>query len=368
MKIFLDNIVFGLQSSGGVSVVWYELLKRLLIDDDVELKVIEYENQNIFRKKLVIPSELIINNPWPKLPLKMKRYFSPKLLNQEGIFHSSDYRIVNHPGIINVTTVHDFIYEYFRHGIPRLVHQYQQGKAINKSNKIICVSENTKKDLLVFYPQINESQIKVIYNGVNPAYKIISINREIQLKSLIPFTKGKYILYIGDRRGQYKNFRMAVEACSIVNIPIVIVGGGILTDSEKAYMTVVLKNNYFISLVDISNENLNLLYNYAFCLLYPSSYEGFGIPIVEAQKAGCPVICSNCSSLPEVAGNGALYLENIDVKSIVESIKILSSNLAKRNDIIISGIKNVNRFSWDKCYLQTKELYEEIYKENFRNR
>jgi len=313
---------------------------------------------------LEIPKKAIITNSLGKFPINIQRFLNPNISCKGGIFHSTYYRIINDPSIINVTTVHDFTYEYYRKGLPGLLHQYQKGAAINNSKKIICVSENTKRDLISFYPKINDKKIKVIYNGVNTAYKILDNNPGDLVKSLVPYSQGEYILYVGERRVKYKNFRLAVEACRILRMPIVMVGGGPVTDQEKSFMKFKLEKNNFFFHPHITNESLNILYNNAFCLLYPSSHEGFGIPIIEAQKSGCPVICSSCSSIPEVAGNGALYLKKIDTESIIEAIKTIDHNSAKRNEIIHIGIKNANKFSWDQCYQQTKELYEELYHEN----
>jgi len=367
MIIFLDTIIFSLQKSGGISVVYYELLKRLLKDTEIQLRIIEYKNKNIFRKKLEIKPESFYNQSFVKIPLRIQRFLNPRLTFEKGIFHSSYYRISKNPNFTNITTVHDFTYEYFRKGLPKIIHQYQKNSAIRNSKRIICVSENTKSDLLKFHPEISESKVSVIYNGVDQTYKILSTDSISNINNLIPFQPGAYILYVGDRKSKYKNFRTAVESCSLVNFPLVIIGGGTLTKSERKFLESKLGTNNFISFIGLNNETLNLLYNCAFCLLYPSLYEGFGIPIIEAQKAGCPVICCNCSSIPEVAGKGAMLLDDINTLSIIKAINILNSDKSIREKLISEGIKNSNRFSWDTCYLQTKQVYKEVYEEFLNN-
>ena len=139
----------------------------------------------------------------------------------------------------------------------------------------------------------------------------------------------------------------------------------LLTIAEKEHLNARLGNSRFSQIGGIENSELNLLFNHAFCLLYPSLYEGFGIPILEAQKAGCPVVTTNKSSIPEIAGNGALIVNDITRDNIYESLNFLQNNLGERERIISEGFRNAKRFSWDKCYQQTKQLYIEAYEDLF---
>ena len=361
MEVVFDNIIFALQKHGGISVVWNELLKRAINDKNVNSSFIDFNGINLLRQELEIPSNSIIKNNLGKYPINIQRYINPKINNQKGIFHSSYYRTVNKLNINNITTVHDFTYEYFFHGLPKKIHQIQKGYAIKNSEKIICISQNTKIDLLKFYPKIKEDQVVVVYNGVSEDYFPIEKGLKYNLYEFIPFHAKEYILFVGDRSSEYKNFKMLVEACSIVNFPLVIVGGGSLNRNEHAYLEQNLGRNRYIQLSQISNEILNILYNYAAFFVYPSVYEGFGIPIIEAQKAGCPVISSNQSSIPEVAGNGAYLIKNISSEKIAEIIKENNSRSFQTKKNIELGILNSKRFSWDLFYNETLNVYSDVY-------
>jgi mannosyltransferase len=361
VNVFFDNIVFALQYTGGVSVVWKELLKRVLCDSDITSRFIDFKTQNLFRQQLDIPTTSIVKNSLIKYPIKIQRYINPKLASDQGIFHSSYYRTVNNKNIINITTVHDFTYEYFRRGIPRIVHHQQIGNAIKSSQKIICVSNNTKSDLIHFYPDIKEDKIAVVYNGVSEEYHHLTQSEKLKTSYHIPFQTGEYVLFVGDRKSLYKNFNIAVKSCAIAKSPLVIVGGGYLSKNEKFFLDRTLGATNYFQLIGIDNVQLNILYNQAAFLLYPSIYEGFGIPVLEAQKAGCPVICSNKSSLPEVAGKGAIMLNDITPDNIAEILKQNNSRSADINAMINEGYVNSEHFSWDRSFQQTKQAYSEFY-------
>lgn len=353
MNIVFDNIIFSLQRSGGISVVWEELLKRVIREKDISTLFIEYNNHNINRNSLDLNEEHIL--PKGSGLVRLKRYFNPKYeMNGKHIFHSSYYRTSPRKDAVNITTVHDFTYEYYYKGWRKSLHCFQKYNAIRNSDYIICISDNTKKDLLKFVPDVDESKIRVIYNGVSGQYRVI----ESPDRRLLPFEARSFVLFVGSRE-PYKNFNLTVEAIACTDLNLVVVGGK-LTEKEEQFLTQKLGTHRYKGLSHITNEDLNLLYNAAHSLLYPSSYEGFGIPVIEAQKAGCPVIAYRASSIPEVIGNSPLLMEELTPAAILESLEVLSDSI-KREEIVTNGFANSERFTWDNMYKQTLGLYRESF-------
>ena len=307
-NIIFDNIIYNLQRYGGISVVWNELLSRARADKDLLLTELDY------RQSLT--------------PRCMERYRIPAYkAATPSVFHSSYFRVLPQEGVHNITTVHDLTYHFYRRGLPKAVHLWEEERALRHSEAVICVSENTKRDLLRFYPWLNEQNIQVIYNGVGELFRPMP---EVQ--------KRGYLLYVGNTRVEYKRYDVAQEVARLTGLELVTAAG-------------------------VTPEQLNTMYNEALCLLYPSDYEGFGIPVLEAQKAGCPVIAQNTSSIPEVMGEGGLMIAHDTPQRMAQEMADGVRQLLSRptDTIIKSGMENAKRFSWDNTYEKTKQVYENIY-------
>lgn len=352
IMIYIDGIVFSLQRSGGISLVFTELLKKLSKDNFLDFILLEYRLGiyfNIFRKPLIFSNNFLLKSK----VLSIYRYLNVNIqYNERFIFHSSYYRICNNKNAINITTVHDFIYEYYVSGLPRYIHSWQKNRAIRKSKYIICISESTKRDLLIFLPDVDPKKIKVIYNGVSNDYYPLPVLPQEK----IYFPPYSYVLFVGSRSG-YKNFNLAVEAVASTSLNLLIVGSP-LSSKEKHYLDKLLGRKRYHVESGIDNSLLNIYYNGAYSLLYPSAYEGFGLPVVEAQRAGCPVIAYNASSIPEIIGDTPLLLNNLSVNSITQALDIIKEPLL-RSIIVEKGLCNAQRFSWDRMYEEVIQLYKE---------
>ena len=346
-QIAMDNIVFSLQKAGGISVYWYEILKRLCADPRFEVIMLEYDSakENIFRQQLDVNCKIIRLDS--AVPIQLARFMPVKLpawVRDDAVFHSSYYRWPSRK-LKNIVTVHDWIYKIYGHSVKDYLHVKQQIDAIKKADIVACISKSTLNDTSKRVDLTNK-EVRVIYNGCSDVYRILP-----------GVEKKQQVLFVGGRQ-VYKNFDKAVESINLLAdkaVSLGIVGAPLNTD-EAAMLQNKLPNRYK-SYCRVSNEELNMLYNQSIALLYLSEYEGFGIPVAEAMAAGCPVICLNRSSLPEVAGKAGIMLDKADVALVAESINRMTTDGAYYQELIRCGLKQAGRFSWNKTYNRLSELY-----------
>lgn len=340
--VSLDGIIFSLQKTGGVSVYFSELCRRI-IRSNYNCEISVY--QEMLLPNLRECSDVVTRH----IGRFAERYRRCVTSPSATLFHSSYYRLPQSNKIPAITTVHDFTYERFKSGPKRWVHSSQKYKAIREAAAVICVSENTRKDLLEFMPDVPEEKVRVVYNGAGDCFFPLEIDSSIQSTN---------VLFVGSRFG-YKNFEAAVNALALfTDVELICVGGGAFTVSEQLILEEFIPGRFRHEGL-VSDERLNYLYNNAICLLYPSSYEGFGIPVIEAMRAGCPVVALNLSSIPEVSGDAAILLDAADPGLLAKAIEQLAEN-DFRQEIRQKGILQSSRFSWDTTFNQTIKVYEEV--------
>ena len=315
----------------------------------------EFEEANLCEIKNDKKIYPVLNDSNFKINCILNRYRNLDLnrRNEKFIFHSSYYRtlcksVKKKNYVKEVVTIHDFTYERFIGGVKKWIHAWQKKKAIQSADVVICISENTKNDLLYFYPQFSNKDIRVIYNGVSEQYSIIP-----ELKKENHSTP--FFLFVGSRT-TYKNFDFVVKAVSLVDGYFLKIVGGSLSKNELKLLQNYLSGRWQL-IENIDNFELNVLYNQAFALMYPSSYEGFGIPIVEAMKAGCPFISLKGSSITEVTGEAGFLMDELNFDEFYNGVELIKIN---RDKIIELGLLQADLFSWDKCYNEIVNIYKEL--------
>ena len=319
----------------------YSQINKFLCGDISHIFYDNAKNNIVFNK---VEGHQYIERSSSFLPIK--RFMDLNVIsNTPYIFHSTYYRISKNKNAINITTIHDFMYEIYRHDLKSLLHKKQKKKAVFNSDGIICISNNTKKDLLKYYPAFDRP-ITVIYNGYDDkTYRFKNCARK------------KTIVYTGGRKG-YKSFPLAVKiAREMKEYQFLIIGGGDLSSEEQKILSGIDFTKYGF----MSSKDLADIYNEAFIFLYPSEYEGFGITPIEAQACGCLVACQMTSSLPEVVHDTAIPIIPWRLDETIKMIKDYENNHEQYIKTQVAGLTNTKRFSWTKCAQQYYDYYLELF-------
>ena len=371
MKLLVDSQVFDNQKFGGISRYFTELIKRSTKEHQINHSIIYTQNFHL--------SELFSELDKEPLRSKISAYFKygfskrkrskrfhdlnkanslNQLKNQDfDVFiptYYDPYFLDYLDGKPFVLTVYDMIHEIMK-GYINPDQQLIENKRllIEKADKVIAISKSTKNDILALYPHIDDQKIEVVYLSES-----ITINEDVKLN--LP---KRYILFVGNR-GDYKNFNFFIESITPLlkedeNLQVVCAGGGQFRNSEKRYLksleieTQIIQN-------DFKDNELFHYYNQALCFVFPSMYEGFGIPVLEAMKAECPVVLANHSSFPEVAGDAGVYFELGNKNDLKEKISQLINDESLRRRHIEKGKIQAQKFSWDKMANESIDIYKSV--------
>jgi len=369
MRVLYDNYIFIAQNFGGVPRYFFELMnyyhknKSLEFEFPITYSINEYIQDCDFAPWV----RFFRNSPFEKIG-EIRKYLRKsnvfllnKALKQQkyDIFHPTYYDEYYLDYIKDkklVITIHDMIHEiypeYFQNDLYKSA-EYKKLLAY-RADKIIAVSENTKKDILRFYPDIDENKIDVVYHG-SLFMKAPENTGTLKLPE-------KYILYVGNRN-IYKNFIPFIKSIAplLKSEKLTLIAAG-SADFNEEELNLFKEQNITDKLIHIraTDEELAILYKNALFFVFSSQYEGFGIPLLEAFSLGCPVISSNKSSLPEIGADACLYFDPDSEESMYESVKGLINNSEKREDLRQKGFERIKYFSWEKAAQQTQKVYESI--------
>jgi len=351
-------IIFGpeiwpLQENGGISRYCFELINHLH-ELEIKVKVLISPNNNVYARR--INPKLVVNLLDQSTKGLKKAIAEIMTEHESGIYHATYFdsnfiKIAKNSNLKTIVTVHDLIGEIF----PTKIKWYQrrnreQEIATKISDCVVAVSENTKNDIIHYF-KIEPKKINVIYLGVSEMKS--SKNKELRLRE--PF-----VIHVG-KRDNYKNFSLTINAIShcekLSRLNVVAFGGGNLTTEEmKQIQSLGIASR--VQHITGDDSILAMLYESAAALVYPSLYEGFGIPPLEAMRYNCPVIASNRASLPEVCGEEVLYIDPTSEESLQDALlKVLSGESGHSRDL---AFQHSMTYSWKKTSIETLSLYKRV--------
>ena len=291
----------------------------------------------------------------------------PKIINEikPHVFLSTDGYTTFKTNVKKVTVFHDLAFEHYPEGIPYFAKKYYQtftpGYA-QVSDRIATVSEYSRQDLVKTYG-VNKDKVDVVYNGSSDYFKPIDEIHKAKAKS--KYTNGSdYFCFVGalHPRKNIVNLFKAFDSFKSKgnnNIKLVIVGRKAWNTEEisRTFENMKFKDDVVFT-GHLAHKAIAEIYGASFGLIYVPFFEGFGIPIIEAQNSGCPVVTSNLTSMPEVVGDGGITINPKNIDDISKAMEKLL-NLDLRNDLARKGFENAKHFSWD---LTAEKLWETVEK------
>lgn len=363
MRILFDHQIYSNQNYGGISLYFYELSKGLTsLGNECQNSIYFSENEFVndrefFNSRSFIPFRF---KGRQKVKEQLNQLISTRLLKKGDydIFHPTYYdtyflksKLPKKPFVV---TFHDLIHEKFSERYPTLLTNMDEVIStrtllLEKATQVIAVSQSTKRDVVAYYGVAPE-RIHVTHLASS-----IHLEGPKQMRDY-----GDYVLFVGTRMG-YKNFALFLEAIAPLlrrekQLKLISAGGGSFKEHELDLISKLGVGEQVIQ-VPIDYGLLATLYRNALFFVFPSLYEGFGLPILEALNCGCPAILSNVSSLPEVGGDAAMYIEPENPSDILEKCELLYNDTALRKEYHAKGLERAREFSWEKLSRETLDVY-----------
>lgn len=352
MKILFDHTLF-YQVYGGASK-YFVMMMNSLPPGSWKATALWSCNEYVHAKNLFNYNPIKIRGQERILNL-INRPYTSYIVGKQGydVMHQTDfdnyfYDKLNEKPL--VVTYHDANYlTYF----PQPERVALQKKALQRADAIIAVSENTKKDLLKYFP-VDEAKVHVIYHGIEiPKFKSIQDRRLVNCD---------YILYVG-ARASYKNFNKFMQAFSVYHqlhpeVKVVCTSYPFKREELELFHSLHIEDS--ILHVSADEQEMTSLYRHALFFIYPSLYEGFGMPILESWSNHCPVALSNSSCFPEICKNAGEYFNPNSIDSIVSSMNRLTEDEERRAKLIDLGNERVKLFSWERCAKEHMKVYSSL--------
>ena len=362
--IVFDHQIFSLQQFGGISRYFCELASRVDGSGDFLARIAAPVHYNDY---LAACDASVYGVYLPmKIPRSGRAYravarsLSPVAIcaARPSIVHRTYFgRSFAPAGVPTVVTVYDMIHELFPENfLSSDTTSRDKRRSVEVADLVVCISHSTAEDLIRIF-SVPREKVRVVHLGFSDVFSRTGAER-LAAKSR------PYLLYVGHRAG-YKNFAGFLRAYAgnprlRSLFDIVVFGGSDFTSEERRLIGDVGVRGDAVRRVTGSDGELARAYANAHLFVYPSKYEGFGIPPLEAMAAECPVACSNVSSIPEVVGDAAELFDPDSDQSIAAAIERVCFDDARRDELIGAGRRRLQMFSWDRCARETLDAYREV--------
>jgi len=365
VKVAFDYQIFMNQSFGGISRYITRLAQGLnLLGDDARIVAPLHRNRYLTGESGGIVSGREFKNYPPKSSRMISianRVLSKREMMrfQPDIIHETYYskRPVAVQGAARIITVHDMIHEKFSSCFSRRDSTSANKRtSVSRADHILAVSQSTKNDLCELL-NVPSDKVSVVHLGFNvfpmPCSNVTTAH-----------DKRPFLLYVGNRGG-YKNFEGLLKAVAsnfslYTDFDIVAFGGGLFNDREAELISSLGFRSGAVQQIGGDDEVLGALYRTASAFIFPSLYEGFGLPPLEAMAHDCPVVTSNTSSMPEVVGNAGEYFDPADIDAQADAIGRVVFDQDRRAELIAEGRDRLNHFSWERCAFETRNVYQQV--------
>lgn len=365
MKIAFDYQAFFMQEFGGISRYYGKLADSLNSYTDVEAKIFAPLHVNAYLSMLppgvVMGHDVRHRRKRKKLFRAINKFASRYQLfrYRPDLVHETYYaeKSVAPKDVPLVVTVYDMVHELFADMFPRQDRtSVWKRETVQRADHVICISQCTRNDLVEIF-NIPVEKVSVVYIGFED-FK----SNEITDPPLVIALRKPYLLYVGQRSG-YKNFISLITAYSKSErlkkeVAIVCFGDSPFRSHELQLFAELGLSPDQIVHVTGDDRTLAHAYRNAVAHVYPSLYEGFGIPPLEAMSLSCPVICSYSSSIPEVVGDAAEYFDPLSTESILDSLERVLFSSTRRSDLIKAGLDRYRIFTWQRCSEETLRIYQ----------
>ena len=366
MNVFFDHQTFSLQAFGGISRYYAELVTGVnhTIGNQAFLPLLFSNNVHLRECGLMV-KQLLPNRQFYKktqIIYRSNQAYTLAQLHRRSfdVFHATyydPYFIPHLKGRPFTITFLDMIHEKLSAQFPELANDElitrQKQFLADRADRVIAISESTKRDVVELLT-IDPAKVEVIYLG-NSLKPVVEEN----IGNPAP---EPYLLFVG-RRERYKNFEGLLRSIHPLlkkyRLKLICAGGDSFTNGERSLIRSV-GVDALVEQHPINDQTLQLLYQQAVAFIFPTLYEGFGIPVLEAFACACPCIVSNLSSLPEVAGDAALYIDPASPDSIPNAVEQLLHSSELRQTLIEKGRDQLSRFSWQRTVSETLKVYQTI--------